>query len=115
MIGWCFGVFKQESFLYLTTIGWKTQNPHEIEIWFVAYQGCFYLLSEKGQKAHWVQNIQHQARVLWRVAGHHYAGHGRVLDAEAEYELVHHIWTLMDEKYQWSNGLAVELCPDSLN
>ncbi|PJF41044.1 MAG: hypothetical protein CUN55_12050 [Phototrophicales bacterium] len=50
-------MFEQEPFLYLTTIGWKTQNPHEIEIWFVYHEGCFYLISEKREKSHWVQNL----------------------------------------------------------
>jgi hypothetical protein len=37
---------NEPQFLYLTTIGWKTGNPHEIEIWFVAHDGRYYVVSE---------------------------------------------------------------------
>ncbi len=108
-------MFEQEPFLYLTTIGWKTQNPHEIEIWFVYHDGCFYLVSENRERSHWVKNLQHNSRALWRVAGQHYAGRGRTIDPDEAYDLAHAIWTLMDAKYQWSDGLIVELCPDQSN
>ncbi|PJF43609.1 MAG: hypothetical protein CUN55_08200 [Phototrophicales bacterium] len=58
---------------------------------------------------------KHNTRALWRVAGQHYAGRGRIVNDDEEYTLAHAIWTLMDEKYQWSNGLIVELCPDQSN
>ena len=42
------------KYLYLTTSGHKTGNSHEIEIWYVVHHGCYYLVSEKREAAHWV-------------------------------------------------------------
>lgn len=100
---------NEYEYLYLTTIGWKSQNPHEIEIWFVALQDCFYLISEKRERAHWVQNIQHNPSVTFRVGGKVFTGTARTVDKDDEAELALQIWTLMDEKYKWSSGLIVEL------
>ncbi len=38
----------EPQFLYLTTIGRKSGKPHQIEIWFVEYQGCCYIVNEGG-------------------------------------------------------------------
>ena len=46
-------------FLQLTTKGWKTGQPHKIEIWFVEYENKYYIMSETMERAHWVQNIIH--------------------------------------------------------
>ena len=100
---------NEYEYLYLTTIGWKSQNPHEIEIWFVAHQDRFYLISEKRERAHWVQNIQHNPSIAFRVGGQVFTGTAQTVDKDDEPELAYQIWTLMDEKYQWSTGLIVEL------
>lgn len=55
------------QFLYLTTTGWKTSKTHEIEIWFVPHDDCFYLMSEKFERSHWVQNIQHDPTIAFRM------------------------------------------------
>ena len=57
----------QPQFLYMTTKGWKTGRQHKIEIWFVFYIGIYYILSERKEKAHWVQNIMHQPKVMFTV------------------------------------------------
>ncbi|MDX1991033.1 MAG: nitroreductase/quinone reductase family protein [bacterium] len=103
----------EQPYLYLTTTGWKTGKQHEIEIWFVPYEGCFYLVAEHRDKSHWVQNIQHQPNVTWRVGETHYSGSGRAVDPTTEPEVARAVSALMDAKYQWSDGLIVELAPVS--
>ena len=98
------------EFLYLTTLGWKSGKPHEIEIWYVANDNCYYLISEGGQESHWVKNILHHAEVSFWVQGQTYNGTGRTIDSKSEPELAAAISDLMQAKYQWSEGLIVELC-----
>ena len=103
----------EPQFLYLTTTGWKSGNAHEIEIWYVAYKGRYYLVSEHEYGSHWVQNVQHNSTVSFRVEGHTYQGSGRVVDAQAEPDLAREVSALMDAKYEWSTGLIVELAPST--
>jgi deazaflavin-dependent oxidoreductase (nitroreductase family) len=108
-----------ETFLYLTTIGHKTGNPHEIEIWYVDYQRGFYLCAERREHTHWVQNIVANPQVQFSVGTrqNHEAlvAHGeaiaRILNPETESNLVHVVSKLFDSKYGWSNGLLVEVMP----
>lgn len=104
----------EPQFLYLTTQGRKTGNPHEIEIWFVRHNGRFYLVSELHQQADWVKNIEANSAVFFRVGSQTFAGQGRWVDAQGEPELVGVVCALMDAKYGWSDGLLVELAPEEL-
>ena len=103
----------QPEFLYLTTTGWKTGRRHEIEIWYVAHGGCYYLVAEMGDRAHWVRNLQSTPRVIFYVEGRRRQGAGRTVERAAEPELAAAVAALMDAKYGWSDGLIVELCPDA--
>jgi hypothetical protein len=94
---------QEQQFLYLDTKGWKTGRQHRIEIWFVSYAGKFYVISERKEKAHWVQNIMHNPRAMFNVT----PNHSKVL---YEY-LTEAVSSLMDTKYGWSDGLIVELTP----
>lgn len=105
-------VYK-DDFLYLTTTGRKSGNPHEIEIWFVAHGDCYYLCAEQKERSHWVQNIQHHPAITVRVNGRVFPGTGRALDATADTELIRVVSGIFDQKYQWSEGLLVELCPST--
>ncbi|MDV3244322.1 MAG: nitroreductase family deazaflavin-dependent oxidoreductase [Nitrososphaerales archaeon] len=98
-----------QDFLYLTTTGWKSGKPHEIEIWFVQHGGRYYLVSEHGERSHWVQNIKNQPKVSFRVDKHTYEGKGRPVDRKKEPELSAEVSTLMNKKYKWSDGLFIEL------
>lgn len=98
-------------YLYLTTTGWRSGDPHEIEIWFVHHEGCFYLVSEKYNRSHWVQNIRRNPAVKFRVGEHNFEGTGRIVENGAEQALSEVVSALMDTKYDWSSGLIVELCP----
>ncbi len=102
----------EPQFLYLTTTGWKSGRPHDIEIWFVAHEGRYYLVSEHREKSHWVQNIRHHPAVTFRVGEQHFQGSGRVIDPQVEPELAAAVSAKMDAKYEWSDGLIVELAPE---
>lgn len=102
--------YKTE-FLYLTTTGRKTGTPHEIEIWYVAHEGRYYLVAEHRERTHWVQNILRNPVIAFWVEGVTYEGSGRVIDPQAEPTLAAEIAALMEAKYQWSDGLIVELSP----
>src|SRR5438477_8432521 len=65
---------EEPPFLYLTTTGWKTGNQHEIEIWYVPYNGRYYIVSEREDRAHWVQNVQHNPAVTFRVGNQTFHG-----------------------------------------
>src|SRR5215213_8094935 len=99
----------QPQFLYLTTTGHRSGNPHQIEIWFVAHGGRYYLVAEHRERTHWVQNIQHNPSITFRVGnretGDAYRGTGRVVNLDAEPELTAAVRALMDAKYEWSDGL----------
>ena len=99
------------QYLYLTTIGWKSGQAHQIEIWYVFHAGRYYLVAETGERAHWVQNIKRYPAVTFRVGGEHFTGTARALDRAAEPELAAAVAALMDAKYDWSDGLIVELAP----
>jgi deazaflavin-dependent oxidoreductase (nitroreductase family) len=102
----------EPQFLYLTTTGWKAGNPHPIEIWFVAHDRRYYIVSEHREGSHWVQNIRHHPAVTFRVGETAFPGTGRVVDAAVELDLTTAVAALMDAKYEWSDGLMVELSPE---
>lgn len=97
------------GFLYLTTTGWKSGQPHEIEIWYVTHAGRHYLVAETGERAHWVRNIRHHAALSFHVEGARYGGQGRIVDPASEPELAAVVRALMHAKYNWSAGVIVEL------
>ena len=101
------------QYLYLTTTGHRSGNPHEIEIWYVPYSDAYYLVAEKRLRSHWVQNIQRNPAITFRVDDQTYTGTGRLIDNETEPVLAEQVSKLMDDKYGWSNGLIVELKPES--
>ena len=101
----------EPQYLYLTTRGRKTGKPREIEIWFTRRGRCFYLVSERRLRAHWVQNLLEEPRVRWSVDGRKFRGRARVLRAAGSPELVRDIRARSKSKYGWGDGLVVELDP----
>ena len=71
--------WADESFLYLTTVGRRTGNPHRIEIWFAAHDGRLFLLSGGGERADWVRNLTANPRVTVELGGETRVGVARVL------------------------------------
>lgn len=110
-----------EPFLYLTTTGRRTGNPHSIEIWYVDYGGAFYLCAGGKEKTHWALNILANQQVTFSVGirDDHEAvepvqpAHGTVLSEERDRNLHHIVKSLFQGKYGWSDGLLVEIRPDN--
>ena len=108
-----------ERFLYLTTTGRKTGLARSIEIWFVEHQGRYYMVSQGREASHWVQNIAAEPHVTFSVGTRTKKtcerdtteAIGRAISATEEPELHAAVCALMDEKYDWSDGLVVELAP----
>lgn len=103
---------NQPPYLYLTTTGWKSGQPHEIEIWFTTWEGCYYLIAEHGERTHWVQNLRRQPSITFRVGEQVFQGTGRVVEAALEPELHRQVSQLSETKYGWGDGLVVELRPE---
>jgi deazaflavin-dependent oxidoreductase (nitroreductase family) len=95
--------------LYLTTYGWKTGRQHKIEIWFVEYNGRYYIISEREDNAHWVRNIMHNSKVSFSLNDTTFEGAARIVNREKESELATEVSKLMNTKYGWSEGVIVEL------
>jgi deazaflavin-dependent oxidoreductase (nitroreductase family) len=95
----------------LTTRGWKTGNQHRIEIWFVEYNERYYIISERLESAHWVQNIKQNPKVSFSISENIFTGTARIVDQQKEPGLAREVLKLMSTKYEWSQGLIVELTP----
>ncbi|NWF68038.1 MAG: nitroreductase family deazaflavin-dependent oxidoreductase [Chloroflexi bacterium] len=108
-----------DTYLYLTTTGRKSGQPRHIEIWFVEHGGCYYMVAEGRENAHWVRNILHNPAVTFSVGRRAAreetrplaAARGRTIRPAAEPALAAAVSALMDAKYGWSDGLIVELRP----
>ncbi|MFN8379131.1 MAG: nitroreductase/quinone reductase family protein [Anaerolineae bacterium] len=105
---------SEPQYLYLTTTGRVTGQPHTIEIWFVALGDCCYLVSERFEESHWVKNIRANPPVRFAVGQRDaswISGEGRALSPDDQPDLVAAVRARMDAKYGWSDGLIVELRP----
>jgi hypothetical protein len=102
-----------ETFFYLTTVGRKTGQPHQIEIWFVQHNGCFYLCSERRESADWIQNSFVTPQVQFYVAerGYDPPGQDGIAVVEDDPTTIAAVKSLFDAKYNWSNGLFLRICP----
>lgn len=100
---------KPEQFLYLTTRGWKSGRSHEIEICFTALEGRYYVIAERGERSHWVQNIKRQPSVSCRIGPARFSGTARVVNSTTEGALQDRVSALSRAKYGWGEGLIVEL------
>ena len=101
-----------EQFLYLTTIGRKSGLPREIEIWFVIQNGKYYIFAEHRAHAQWVKNILKNPRVRIRVGELSFEAAARVLDERDDREGFAAVRQLEFAKYNWGDGLPVEIVPD---
>lgn len=102
-----------ERFLYLTTTGRISGLPRTIEIWFVEHAGAYYVVAERREKAQWVQNIERDGTVRFRVGTREERGVDAAATARVvrEAEVVAAVARLMDKKYGWSDGLVVQVTP----
>jgi deazaflavin-dependent oxidoreductase (nitroreductase family) len=74
--------------LYLTTIGWVTGRPREIEIWFIVHHEKFYVFSEHREAAGWVKNIRDNPNVSVRFEKCSMKAVAQVLDYRKERQLL---------------------------
>lgn len=100
-----------ETFLYLTSIGRVTGNPHQIEIWYVEHDDCFYLCSEYPDTSDWVLNIKHNPSVSFYISerGHSPSpqdAHATIIEDDT---LLAILREKFDAKYNWNNGTFVEI------
>src|SRR5262245_29603787 len=102
---------EPDDFLYLATVGHRTGRPHLIEIWYVELDGRYYVVSEKRERSDWVQNVRVQPAVAFMVGRRLRRATARALDPAADAELHAQVSKLMDERYEWSDGLIVEIAP----
>jgi hypothetical protein len=76
-------------------------------------------MAEMGERAHWVQNIRAQAEVDFSIGTRtnqtdrvaRTRAHARVLNEHDEPKLMTQVSALMDSKYDWSDGLIIEIAP----
>jgi hypothetical protein len=104
---------SEQQFLYLTTTGWKTHKQHRIEIWFIGYNKRYYIISERLDLAHWIQNILNEPKVLFDVGFDKFEGLARIVSSK-DSALVNTVSNMMNCKYGWSDGLIVELIPSNI-
>jgi deazaflavin-dependent oxidoreductase (nitroreductase family) len=97
--------------LYLTTVGRRTGLPREIEIWFVIHHHRFYLFAETGEAAAWVKNIRRNHQVVVRIEERRVSATARILDRETDRELWVQVAAIAERKYEWGDGLPVEITP----
>jgi deazaflavin-dependent oxidoreductase (nitroreductase family) len=100
-----------ERVLYLTTVGRKTGLSREIEIWFAACSGRFYLFAEMGEAAGWVKNLRRNPNVAVRIGELRIQAQARVLDRQTDSELWKQVAAIAEGKYGWGDGLPVEITP----
>lgn len=101
------------KYLYLTTTGHRSGKSHVIEIWYVEHDGCYYIVSEKGEGAHWVQNIRANPAIRFRLGTKMNDGGdftNGVASIPEDNKLIAAVKAKMDAKYGWSNGLVVGIC-----
>lgn len=102
---------SEPTYLYLTTRGRRTGLPREIEIWFTRFEGRFYVIAEHRERALWVQNLRVDPRAGVRVGQRRFRAWARMVDARKEPGLAREIRSRSTRKYDWGDGLIVELAP----
>jgi deazaflavin-dependent oxidoreductase (nitroreductase family) len=72
-----------EQYCYLTTIGRRTGQPHEIEIWFAAVGETIFLMNggtgRPPGKSDWVRNAQANPSVRVRIRDERFIGEARMV------------------------------------
>jgi deazaflavin-dependent oxidoreductase (nitroreductase family) len=100
-----------ETYAYVTTTGRKSGLPRQIEIWFVEIEGTIYILAERGFKTQWVQNILVNPGVQVKIGDQEWNATASVLDPEKDADKYRRAQELSRQKYDWGDGLPVEIKP----
>ena len=90
----------------VTTIGRRSGNAHEIEIWFGVIDDTMYLISGNGPTADWYRNALANPRVSVRLSGEVHGGAARDVTDPAERRRVGDV---MGQKYQWDGDPSIGL------
>jgi hypothetical protein len=78
-----------EKYIYLTTSGRKTGNPHTVELWFaVAMQKVY--LSHEGAYADWMKNIIENNRVEFKIGKIQFKGEAHIFKNGDAFEIGKH-------------------------
>jgi deazaflavin-dependent oxidoreductase (nitroreductase family) len=72
-----------QEYCYLTTTGRVSGRPHTIEIWFVAHEGCAYLMAGSAG-SDWVRNLRADPAAGLRIGTAEAPVTGRVVDDRAD-------------------------------
>jgi hypothetical protein len=78
-----------KKYIYLTTRGRKTGNPHTVELWF-AVAGKKIYLSHEGAYTDWMKNILVDGRVEFKIGKIHAIGNARIAEGGEVFELGKH-------------------------
>jgi hypothetical protein len=78
-----------EKYIYLSTRGRKTGNPHAVELWF-AIAGKKIYLSHEGAYTDWMKNIIEDGRVEFKIGKVQFRGNARIAEAGEVFELGKH-------------------------
>ena len=66
-------------------------------------------MSERRYKAHWVQNILHNQKVKFSINNIVSEGNAQIISKNHAPELDSEVQKLMKTKYDWNEGLIIEL------
>ena len=84
-----FSRVADEKYIYLTTRGRKTGNPHTVELWF-AIAGKKIYLSHEGAYTDWMKNILEDNRVEFKIGKIQFKGNARIDESREAFELGKH-------------------------
>lgn len=84
-----FGGVADEKYIYLTTRGRKTGNPHTVELWFALIDKKIYL-SHEGLYTDWMKNILKDSRVEFRIGKVRFRGNARIVEDRETFQLGKH-------------------------
>lgn len=76
----------EKKYIYLTTIGRRTGNPHTVELWFAIAGGRIYL-SHEGTYTDWMRNILKDGRVEFRIGSIQFKGRARIVEDGEAFEI----------------------------
>jgi len=78
-----------EKYIYLTTKGRKTGNPHTVELWFAVAGNKIYL-SHEGTYTDYMKNILENNRVEFKIGKTQFEGNARIVRGGEAFELGKH-------------------------
>lgn len=78
-----------EKYIYLTTKGRRTGNPHIVELWFAIANGRIYL-SHEGNYTDWMKNILENNFVELRIGNVKFHGRAHIVDDEETFDIGKH-------------------------